>query len=475
MISLKVDIDEVRANGQNVLLREVHFSLERPGIVWVRGLNGSGKSLLAAVLSGAIGFRRSRLSVKGQVKLRLGNGRVAEAVDGLAEENYLVNVAFLPQRVGASLVAVHHQDDICLGLEGRLRSFGENDAARQEVAVARLDAILRHLHLGPFLTQRLDQTSYGETRRVETGSTLVTVPSTPLIVLDEPFSGLDGGNRAAIAALIRRLADSSDSIWVITSHDTPEHIGLKADITVELIPPERGLESFQAIAGEFTKRFFQAAPSAPEAIQIDELTIERGKPRKRVCSLDHFQACPGEVTVLAGPNGSGKSTVSQVIAGLLASSLLWRVRIRAARVSGLQFGRPGAKRMLLQNPLQSFLFPTVNRDLEHVLDLYSSDGAVEGSFLSCIEAALGRLDRDPATFSFGQLRFLQFLLLPPTCTTLVTDEPFLGLHPSVHPLMDGMLRTVAESGRTVIFTSQPGDATCRDYPAHHLCCSESLC
>jgi energy-coupling factor transporter ATP-binding protein EcfA2 len=475
MISLTVDIDEVKANGQDVLLRDVHISLGRSGIVWVCGLNASGKSLLAGVLSGAIGFGHRQLSVKGRVKLVVSKGRVAESVDGVAGEDYLRNVAFLPQRVGASLVAIHHQDDICLGLEGRLRSLGENDATREEIAAARLDDILRHLHLGPFLTRRLEQTSYGETRRIETGCTLVTVPSTPLIVLDEPFSGLDRSNQAAIAVLIRKLAQSSDSIWVITSHHTPEEVGLQADIIIDLAVPERSIETFTTIAGEFKRRFFEPAQCAPEAIQIEGLSVERGKPRKEVCKLSHFRARPGEVTVLAGPNGSGKSTVSQVVAGLLASSVLWRIRIRAADVSGLQFGQPGAKRMLLQNPLQSFLFPRVNRDLEHMFNLYSSDGDIKGSYLSCIEAMFGGLDREPATFSFGQLRFLQFLLLPPTCTTLVADEPFLGLHPSVHTIMDEMLRTVSESGRIVIFTSQPGDGTCRDYSAYHLCSSGAPC
>jgi len=68
--------------------------------------------------------------------------------------------------------------------------------------------------MGP---RRVDELSGGEQRRVALAGLLVRDPV--LLVLDEPYAGLDDEARAGLASVLSRLRDEREMATVVVSHD----------------------------------------------------------------------------------------------------------------------------------------------------------------------------------------------------------------------------------------------------------------
>jgi ABC-type multidrug transport system ATPase subunit len=68
--------------------------------------------------------------------------------------------------------------------------------------------------MGP---RRVDELSGGEQRRVALAGLLVRDPV--LLVLDEPYAGLDDEARVGLASILARLRDERDIATVVVSHD----------------------------------------------------------------------------------------------------------------------------------------------------------------------------------------------------------------------------------------------------------------
>ena len=172
----------------------------RPGDWWVvHGENGSGKTTLVRTLYGDHG-----VAVGGAVER-------AGVVPGVPLEDF-------KKRVG--LVAPHLQADQPRGLtvaevvqSGRHASVGLNAppsaadraAARRALAAFGLTRLAR---------RRLAELSYGQSRRVLFARAWVCEPR--LLLLDEPFAGVDAATRRALLRRVRALA--ADAAVVVTTH-----------------------------------------------------------------------------------------------------------------------------------------------------------------------------------------------------------------------------------------------------------------
>ena len=83
----------------------------------------------------------------------------------------------------------------------------------------RATAALRSVGLDPVTMgpRRVDELSGGEQRRVALAGLLVRDPV--LLVLDEPYAGLDDEARAGLATILARLRDEREMATVVVSHD----------------------------------------------------------------------------------------------------------------------------------------------------------------------------------------------------------------------------------------------------------------
>lgn len=171
-----------------------------PGaIVGVIGPNGSGKSTLLKAIAGV---------------LRPQSGEIL--LGGMPIREHAARIAFVPQREEVNWdFPVTARDVVTMGRYpalGWLRWPRQADRQRADAALEQLGlAGLGHRHLSQF--------SGGQQQRIFLARALVQEPR--LVLLDEPFTGIDVQNRAIFHDLIRAFAGSGVTVLVAT-HDLDE-------------------------------------------------------------------------------------------------------------------------------------------------------------------------------------------------------------------------------------------------------------
>jgi ABC-type cobalamin/Fe3+-siderophores transport system ATPase subunit len=211
-VSVVVDVDGVFVRGR---LRVPHLSLT-PGVVVVVGENGAGKSTLLDVLCGRVDVDAGRVVVRGV-------GAVVGNVDGAHD------LAELRPQARARLVASLAQEPpplpdltvaarIAMGLMPR-RGVDVDIAADDPAVVAAARAV-DVVHL---LSRRMGALSGGERRRAHLARALVDVDAA-VVVVDEPFAGLDAAATASAVAALR--ARAATSVVVVSVHDVAVALAL---------------------------------------------------------------------------------------------------------------------------------------------------------------------------------------------------------------------------------------------------------
>ena len=197
----------VRIDGAKIL-REVDLEVPAGRHLVVLGPNGSGKTTLLAVISTQRYPTQGRAQVLGTTfgrgdlrALRPRIGFVSIAVDPLLR----VRAAVLP------LVAA-----ACRGVTWP----GPDALADPEVVVAAERALAR-VGAGHLAARRFDTLSQGERQRVRIARALAVDPE--LLLLDEPFAGLDlGGRESLLTDLDRLLAEPGGPTVVLVTHHLEE-------------------------------------------------------------------------------------------------------------------------------------------------------------------------------------------------------------------------------------------------------------
>jgi ABC-2 type transport system ATP-binding protein len=169
-----------------------------------------------------------------------------------------------------------------------------------------------------------------------------------------------------------------------------------------------------------------------------------------------FQARPGRLTGFLGPNGAGKTTAMRAVFGLIHLDdgvVTWR---------GSSIG--GAERMRFgYMPEERGLYPRmrVREQLLYLGELCGRTGEEVGRLTDLWLDRLGLADRAGAhvdELSHGNQQRVQLIAaLVNEPELLVLDEPFAGLDPIAMATMGGLLRELAGTGVTVLFSSHQLD------------------
>jgi branched-chain amino acid transport system ATP-binding protein len=166
----------------------------------------------------------------------------------------------------------------------------------------------------------------------------------------------------------------------------------------------------------------------------------------------------GGLSCIVGPNGAGKSTVLRVISGLLRPSA-GLVRFRGESLVGLS-PRAILRRGIVQVPQERSLFPTMSVWENVRLGAYTlrDRGLIEKRMQLVCETfpLVAERRREPAaSLSGGQQKIVEFaraLMLDPAL--LILDEPSMGLDPKTRSLVFKTIRTMNDSGRTLLLVEQ---------------------
>ena len=311
---------------ENVTLR-VRDSFLLPGTSWqidrgqhwaILGPNGAGKTTLVKALTGDVPV------VKGAVSAFGGRTKAirTEYVSFEQHQRLMVREAQRDEfrHFSGNLNGITTVREILV--EGNGTPPDENSVAVERVA-ARLN--LRHL-----LGRGIRALSTGEIRKVQIARVLLNAPE--IMILDEPFDGLDQSARQDLSQIIDDLMDETRTVILVTHRQREilphvSHVLAVKDGAVifqgrreEVLTPAQ-LERLYAFdpAASFS---IPASADVPQLEPVAERPPEILVDMKNVTvkydgttALDNISwtVKSGENWVVLGPNGSGKTTLLNLI------------------------------------------------------------------------------------------------------------------------------------------------------------------
>lgn len=192
-------IDLRKSYAGRVVVNGVHFAVDRAEIVGLLGRNGAGKTTSFRMVIGMIEMDGGAVRFDGKDVSRLPMYRRARLGMG-----YLSQEPSIFQRLSV-------EQNITAILETRKMRRGERRK--------RAGALLEQFGLTHIARQPARTCSGGERRKLEIARALATEPR--LILLDEPFSGVDPLAVEDLQHEIRRLTDMGIAI-LITDHNVQQ-------------------------------------------------------------------------------------------------------------------------------------------------------------------------------------------------------------------------------------------------------------
>ncbi|KAA6315507.1 ABC transporter ATP-binding protein, partial [termite gut metagenome] len=296
LVRLSAPIDFILAAGEHVA---------------VVGPNGAGKSLFMDVLTG------KQLLKKGTIKYDFSpspDNTVYNNIKYIAfRDSYGASDAnyYYQQRWNA-----HDQDDIP-SVKDLLGETNDTELQRE----------LFHLfQIEPLLDKKIIHLSGGELRKFQLTKTLLSAPR--VLIMDNPFIGLDAATRDLLHELLQRLTGMPDlQIVLVLSalQDVPPYITHVVPVDKlqvgRKLPREEYLAAFYLdntlFPAEEIRRRIIALPydsvsyDSDEIVKLNKVSIRYGK-RTILKELD-WTVRRGEKWALGGGNGAGKSTLLSLV------------------------------------------------------------------------------------------------------------------------------------------------------------------
>lgn len=314
----------VLSSGQTIV-EDVSFTI-RPGeILGVVGESGSGKTTVSMAL---LDYARDGARIAGG-KVRVAGRDVLGADAKTSTALRGRTVSYVSQDPTAAF-------NPALRLRSQLQQLSKAHGLAQDRAAleARITEVMNEVGLPAtpeFLCRFPHQLSGGQLQRVGLAMAILLKP--PVIVLDEPTTGLDVTTQSRVLALVRNLCTRHGIAALYVTHDLAV-IAEIADV-VMVMQSGRIVESgpveavFQQPRQEYTRQLLSAVPDictdvapSPEeqasdegvVLKVSDVSVAYGS--NAVLESISFDVRQGECLALVGESGSGKSTLSKALIGL---------------------------------------------------------------------------------------------------------------------------------------------------------------
>ena len=187
----------VKTYGGRTVVNKVSYDVAEGEIVGLLGRNGAGKTTSFRMTIGMIQPDAGQVVFNGNDVSTLPMYRRAKRGMG-----YLAQEPSVFQRLSV-------QDNLLAILETRPLKKGER--------ISRAEELMEQFDLTKTRSQPARTLSGGERRKLEIARALITEPS--LILLDEPFAGVDPVAVEELQAEIRKLRDQHEISMLVTDHN----------------------------------------------------------------------------------------------------------------------------------------------------------------------------------------------------------------------------------------------------------------
>lgn len=276
-------------------------------IVAFVGRNGSGKSILAKALAGDQTILSGKVINRFKSIAHISFEHLQKIIDDEWKRN---NTDMLSDT----------EDDTGLTTSEIIQEYNQDQTLCENLAL--------QFGIADLLNRRFKYLSTGETRKTLICRTLMSKPE--LLILDEPFDGLDVASRANLAEILSQLSKQNITIVMVLNrfNEIPlfvKYIGLLANCqllkygTKDTILDDVAVKQLANL--EHLSNFTLPDPdeiSVPLPNDLDRIILNNGFVQydgKAIINGLSWQVRANENWQIIGPNGAGKSTLLSLITG----------------------------------------------------------------------------------------------------------------------------------------------------------------
>jgi molybdate transport system ATP-binding protein len=444
--------------GKRFLLDGTFWEIKRHHNWAVLGPNGSGKSSLVGAIAGEVPVTKGKI-------VRHFKGTIDSVIGYVSFGLHQRIIAQEERRDDARMFS--GDPDSFETVEESLLS-GPGDRA---VISGLLNRILDQLEMKHLLSRSIRFLSTGEMRKVIIAKAMLKSPR--LLILDEPFDGLDPAAKDLMKNTIAGMTNGNTRIILVThrfDEITPNisHVLCLKDGTVFLKGKREAVMAHPRIdrlydgkqngginlAHDSHKTRFQENSTPETLIEMKNTSIGFGN--IRVFSGLCWQMKQGENWAVIGSNGAGKSTFLRLITGdnlqAYANDIylfghrrgtgesVWDIKKRVGIVSS-EFQIQYRKRITAYDVVLSGFFDSIGL-YRHATAEQHTDAKTWIERLGATELAERRFDR----LSDGEKRLVLLArAMVKSPTLLILDEPCQGLDPSNRGIILDLINQIGEN------------------------------
>lgn len=201
--------------GDFCAVNNLSFTVDKGEIFGLLGVNGAGKTTTFRMIMNLISPSEGKITFNG----RKIDYDVTDKIGFLTEERSLLTKLTVKEQ---------------MLFYGKLKSLDE------ETILTRLDKLLERFKISEYKDRKINTLSKGNQQKVQFISAIINEPS--LLILDEPFSGLDPINIELFKSVILELKEKGTSI-IFSSHRM-DHVELFCEKLVILVRGKSVLEGY---------------------------------------------------------------------------------------------------------------------------------------------------------------------------------------------------------------------------------------
>lgn len=493
--------------GSDMVLKNIDWKV-KPGESWaVLGPNGSGKSTLVRALMGETNV------VSGELKIKSVEKKDSERKDLEKKYNFQKHeVGYVSFELLEKLLEFERNSYEARYFSGKVNDFTttaqviasgmESNLAESGAPMSpkafegHLEQTAKKLRIKTLLGRDINTLSTGQLRKALIARALVKDPK--VLVLDEPFDGLDKASRKALKAVVNKLIDSKEVTVILITHKQENiskkisHVLLLKDGRVLNKGPRKKVLTKTNVKLLFKKPFedkksiFDPKFLAEFAKDVEK-EMEREIPDELLLVemrdvnvsfdgetvLENFtwQMKRGENWALLGPNGSGKSTIVKLILGENPQYFSNKIRVlgKSHDPQKQEFLKDIRENIgIVSSELHAkydqavSVFDVISSGFYDSIGMYAQVSEDEADIV--VEWAKGLeidswLDRDFSTLSNGQKKIVLIArALVKAPRLLILDEPFNGVDEANTDHLLDIIDAIGESGITnILFISHYED------------------
>jgi branched-chain amino acid transport system ATP-binding protein len=411
--------------GGLLAVKGIGFDIQAGEILGLIGPNGSGKSTVMKLIMGIERPNAGSVKLDGVEMAGWAPHRIARAG---------VGIVFQHSRPLHRQTVLEHIK-LALLPDSLIKLFADPHVERRAREIA------ERVELGAVMHRHPSSLPFADLRRMEMAKAIARDPK--VVLVDEPFAGLNAAESESFAALIRGFRAEGRAVLLV-DHNVKSLAAL-VDRVLAMYLGEHVAEGTaeEVMQNETVRRVYiggkietrerppDEARSKVSILEVQDLSVFYGKARALDKVSIHVRE--GEFVSVVGLNGAGKTTLFNAISGLLPYQ--GTIRFGGRDLKGMT-GAAVARAGIVQCPETRELFGdmTVRENLD--LGGYHLPSAARLPQLTWLFELFpilkSRQSQTARTLSGGEQQMLAIaraLMMQPKL--LILDEPTLGLAPVI--------------------------------------------